>query len=209
MSRESPAALGPQPDALPLFPTVRHSPAAVWWRAHRRANGPWWFSSEGGRFDLSAPRGTCYLATDSETAIREVSGHALIALGVIMEDFARARVLSQLAIADPEPVADTVSPLAASCGFIREVCTMTPYDVPQRWATAFDGLGLGGISYQSRFTTGTEANATALFGEAGEDATRPTGMAPTPMAAAARSCGITVAGVPRRVRIAAPPHTAG
>ncbi|ABG99767.1 hypothetical protein RHA1_ro08723 (plasmid) [Rhodococcus jostii RHA1] len=44
-------------------------------RGHRVSNGPWWFSSSGGgRFDLSAPRGTCYVAFDEATAIRETVG---------------------------------------------------------------------------------------------------------------------------------------
>ncbi|WP_305091850.1 RES domain-containing protein [Prescottella sp. R16] len=46
-------------------------------RGHRVANSPWWFaSSGGGRFDLALPRGTCYLALDEATAIRETVGEA-------------------------------------------------------------------------------------------------------------------------------------
>ncbi|MGN6634758.1 MAG: RES domain-containing protein, partial [Oryzihumus sp.] len=60
------------------FPAYRLDPRTVLCRAHLAANGPWWFSHDGGgRFDLPAPRGTCYLATDPAAAVRERLGAVL------------------------------------------------------------------------------------------------------------------------------------
>ncbi|MCE5288655.1 MAG: RES domain-containing protein [Nocardiaceae bacterium] len=45
------------------------------YRAHHRDFGVWWFASDtGGRFNLEATNGTCYLAVDEETALRERLG---------------------------------------------------------------------------------------------------------------------------------------
>ncbi len=63
-------------------------------RGHRTGRNPWWFSSTGRRFDVPAPRGTCYPALDAATAIRETVGEALAALGVIPLEFAAQRCLS-------------------------------------------------------------------------------------------------------------------
>ena len=42
------------------------------WRAHAANLEPWFFASdEFGRFNLSPPNGSCYAATDPETAVRE------------------------------------------------------------------------------------------------------------------------------------------
>lgn len=45
------------------------------YRAHHRGFGAWWFASDRqGRFNLDSPCGTCYLAIDEETALRERLG---------------------------------------------------------------------------------------------------------------------------------------
>jgi hypothetical protein len=42
------------------------------YRAHRAGTSPWWFACDTeGRFNLEFPAGTCYLAFDSVTALRE------------------------------------------------------------------------------------------------------------------------------------------
>ena len=82
-SRQRPA-LGAPPAELSRFPRARLTSDTVLYRAHTRGRSPWWFSSDlSGRFDLLAPHGTCYLATDVETALRERFGHELVELGVV------------------------------------------------------------------------------------------------------------------------------
>ncbi|MGW5072585.1 RES family NAD+ phosphorylase [Rhodococcus sp. NPDC004095] len=205
MTRDSVAL---RPPALPLqqFPGCELTAAQPLVRGHRAANGPWWFSSSGGgRFDLTPPRGTCYLAFDELTAIRETVGEALATTGVITEEFASDRQLSTLAVPHAHNVADTCADRAADFGLTRELASMTPYAVPQEWAAAFAAVSFDGLRYQTRFTTGPNPNAVGLFNEAGEAATWPTDPNPEPLTAAARRCGLTVAGPPRSVRIVSPP----
>ncbi|MEU5840982.1 RES family NAD+ phosphorylase [Rhodococcus sp. NPDC047139] len=204
MSRDA-VALRPPARPLQRFPDRELTAAQPLHRGHQAANGPWWFASAGGgRFDLTPPRGTCYLAFDEVTAIRETVGQALATTGVISEDFAATRRLSTLTVPHDHRLADTCAGQAADFGLTRELSSMTPYAVPQEWAAAFDAVGFTGIQYQTRFTTGPNPNAVALFGQAGE-ADWPTDPNPEPLAVAARRCGFTVAGPPRSVRIVSPP----
>lgn len=195
--------------ARPLagFPSCELATGEPLTRGHRAENGPWWFaSSGGGRFDLTPPHGTCYLALDEHTAIRETVGAALVTAGVISEDFASTRCLSTLTVPHDHRLADTCDAAAADFGLTRELTTVTPYAVPQEWAAAFSAA-FAGLRYQTRFTTGPTPNAVGLFGEAGE-AAWPTDPSPEPLVAAARRCGFTVASPPRSVRavrIVAPP----
>lgn len=205
MTREV-IALGP-PDNRYLagFPTWSLTTRRQLWRGHRAGNGPWWFASSGrGRFDLGEPRGTCYVAFDERTAIRETVGEVLAGSGVISHDFADERVLSRLRIPARRTLADTCAEEAATYGLTRELCTVTPYDIPQQWASALAG-SCDGLRYQSRFTTGTTANAAALFDAAGVREDWAVDDAPEPFAAAARRYGFTVGSVPRTVRIVQPP----
>ena len=198
MSRDSVAL---RPPALPLkdFPGCEVTTAQKLIRGHSAANGPWWFSSSGGgRFDLTPPRGTCYLAFDEVTAIRETVGEALATTGIITDTFAATRQLSTLVVPHDHRVADTCADRAADFGLTLELASMTPYAVPQEWASAFDAVSFGGLRYQTRFTTGPTPNAVALFHEAGEAAAWPTDPNPEPLTAAARRCGFTVASAPRR-----------
>ncbi|MDG3010694.1 RES family NAD+ phosphorylase [Rhodococcus sp. D2-41] len=205
MSRDS-IALRPPARPLQNFPSHALTPDQSLIRGHQVANGPWWFSSSsgGGRFDLTPPRGTCYLAFDEDTAIRETVGEALATAGVISTDFAATRRLSTLTVPHAHQLADTCTAKAADFGLTRELTSMTPYAVPQEWAAAFDAATFAGILYQTRFTTGPNPNAVGLFGEAGE-ADWPTDPSPVPLTAAALRCGFTVAGPPRSVRIISPP----
>lgn len=203
MSRGS-VALGPPTGPLDRFPVTTLTPAQTLRRGHRTANGPWWFSSSGGgRFDLTPPRGTCYLAFDEITAIRETVGAALATARVISAAFAAERQLSTLVVPHDHNLADTCADEAADFGLTRELSSMTPYAVPQEWAAAFDAT-FTGLRYQSRFTTGPGPNAVALFGEAGE-ADWPTDPSPESFTAAAHRCDFTVVGPPRSVRIISPP----
>ncbi len=68
---------------------------------------------------------------------------------------------------------------AADFGVTRELESMTPYDVPARWAAAFDAAGFDGIWYGPRFSPGS-ASAVALFGAAGEDPHRDVDPQPVP-----------------------------
>ncbi|WP_336879568.1 RES family NAD+ phosphorylase [Rhodococcus globerulus] len=203
MSRDS-VALGSPTRTLHLFPGRTLTTAQKLHRGHSTGNGPWWFaSSGGGRFDLNPPRGTCYLAYDELTAIRETVGAPLANTGVITHAFSADRQLSTLTVPHDHRLADTCAEEAADFGLTRELASMTPYAIPQEWAAAFDAT-FTGIQYQTRFTTGAKPNAVGLFGEAGE-APWLVDPNPEPFTAAAQRNGFTIVRPPRTVRIIPPP----
>ena len=205
-SRRSVALQGP-PLVLLGFPRWRLRPSRHLYRAHTSGYAPWWFASDrGGRFNLPAPHGTCYLATDARTALRERFGHALVAQGVVSENAAATTVVSRLRVPSGHWLADTCSEKAEDFGQTREIGTIDQYDIPRQWAIAFHVDGYGGIRYQTRFTTSPAPNAVALFADAGEQPW-PLDPAPTDGHTACRDAGLTIARRPtrRRLRIVTPP----
>ncbi len=165
-----PLALRPPPSPPSRFPRSRLHSAARLYRAHTVGTSPWWFSSDlSGRFDLLLPDGTCYLATDVPTALRERFGHDLVRQGVVTFEAAARTEVSELRVSAPRWLANTCSRDAAAYGMTREIGTCLDYDIPQAWAAAFFATGrYAGIRYQTRFTTGPAPNAVALFDEAGQ-----------------------------------------
>lgn len=206
-SRQRPA-LGLPPSDLSRFPRSRLLPSTPLRRAHTEGRSPWWFSSDGtGRFDLLPPDGTCYLATDLATALRERFGHALVRQGLVTFQAAARTRVSTLRIPSARWLANTCSPSAAHLGMTREIGTCPSYDLPQTWAAALSVTGKhSGIRYQSRFSTGPSPDAVALFGAAG-----PHDWAADPYpihgVEACAQAGITVVHRParRQVRIVQPP----
>lgn len=135
-------------------------------RAHATTYGPWWFCSDlNCRFDLRAPRGTCYVGLDPATAVRERLGE-VATLGVVSYAAAAEFEVAHLHLTETWQVADSAHPTPANFGVTRELGTGTPYTVSQAWATAFDHH-FEGVCYQSRFTTGQDQHAVALFGPRG------------------------------------------
>jgi hypothetical protein len=131
------------------------------------APGPWWFSSDGsGRFDLSPPRGTCYLADDPGVALLESLGAS-----------ASAPVVSPARLADlrlwtvPVPrqcdAGDLTARKARGFGVTAELATVATYGLPQRWARALAAAGFGGVRYRSRHDP-AGGRCLGLFGPAGE-----------------------------------------
>lgn len=204
MSRDQVALQPPGARTLAGFPLVSITPDTEVFRGHRRPLGPWFFSGSGaGRFDLDDGRGTCYLAVDAATAVREVLGPTLHQLGFVPAAFAADRAVSRLQLPTAREVADLCDGRAAEYGVTREIHTLTPDETTRAWATALDAIA-GGVRYASRFTTTPAANALAVFDTAGP-ASWPPDPAPVPFAVAARDAGITVAGAPRTVTILRPP----
>lgn len=166
-SRER-VAQGPPPADLAGFPAYRLGTRQELHRAHRRDRGPWWFGSDGGgRFDLPAPRGTCYLATDPLAALRERLGVVLGPEPSVPASLLEQAVVSRLGVPTEQQLADLLARAASDFAVTRELQSMTPYAVPQAWARAFAGASYQGVRYGPRFSTG-EVSAVALFGEAGE-----------------------------------------
>lgn len=160
-----------EPGDLRGFPST--SPPAELVRVCRASAGTWWFSSDGsGRFDLPAPEGTCYLATDAYAAIREATR-----LGPVSADWVTERELRETAPPDPHArLAATTRKAAGNYGITTELVTLVPYDLPRRWATAFRAHGYDGIRHQLRHDQRARPSGVAVFGPAGastlDDGTR-------------------------------------
>jgi hypothetical protein len=199
-------AQGRPPGSLDGFPTRHLSDAVDLFRAHRSDRGPWWFGHDGGgRFDLVAPRGTCYVALDATSAVRERLGPVLGGSRELPATLLEDVVVSRLRLPEPRDVADVQSRRAGGFGVTRELESMVPYAVPQTWARAFDGAALGGVAYGPRFTPG-DATAVGLFGRAGQ-ADWPTDASPVD---AVEVDGVPVALAPPRLEdltVVRPPRT--
>lgn len=178
--REQPAQAMP-PGDLEGFPTTMLDTDRDLFRCHLGDLGPWWFGNDGGgRFDLTGPRGTCYLALDAESAVRERLGPVLGTRPAVPGSALEDAVVSRLRAPRAWRLADLQSRRAARFGVTRELEVMVPYAVPQRWAAALDRAGHDGVRYGPRFTPG-EASSVAAFDEAGGRAW-PTDPAPVPAA---------------------------
>ena len=159
------------------IPTIARPAHA--WRAHTLrpdpAKGAWWFSnSPDGRFDLSAPRGTCYLASDAQTALRERLGPTLAGLNSVEAADLDGVVVSLLPVPRGPDLADTLNAAAVRIpGLTREICTSVDYALTRSWATYFDAHGCGGVRYSARHTTALDSLAYAVFGKQGARASRP------------------------------------
>lgn len=207
MTRE---VVAQQPPSRPLdgFPVREITPETELLRAHSAAFGAWWFSSDGGgRFDLPHPRGTCYLADSALVAVRERLGVVLGGAALVPSSLLAGVVVSRLQLPTPRLCADVQARAATRFGVTRELETMVPYAVPQAWARGFADVGLEGVSYGPRFTTGP-GSSVAVFGAAGS-ADLPVDAQPV---AAQAVPGVPVAVDPPRLKdldVVRPPRTRG
>jgi hypothetical protein len=115
------------------------------WRRHLPDGAiravPWWFASAGadpfagGRFDLSAPAGTCYLATT-------IAGAVLEAMQVHLTNLPAAELAARGAVrteapAGMPPAADLTDPVGVQVGLTAAVWAGADRPLTQRWAAAF------------------------------------------------------------------------
>ncbi|WP_396822403.1 RES family NAD+ phosphorylase [Mycetocola sp. BIGb0189] len=137
------------------------------YRAHAVTRSAWWFDSgPHGRFNLQPPRGTCYVATRIETAVRERVRGEIHRSGFVSSEFARSFRISALTAPTRYSCASVSSSRAARYRLVRELVTLANYDLPREWARSFADAGFTGVFYGSAFTTGSPT-ALGLFGSAG------------------------------------------
>ncbi|HEY5184403.1 MAG TPA: RES domain-containing protein [Actinomycetes bacterium] len=170
-------SLGPPPADLTGFPLrpPRRAPRTLYrlyWHRNRAGalNSAWNFTSDppgANRFDLPAPAGTCYWSD--------------VAYGAFVEVFRGLRVIDpsdvdrrRLFVATPPGLrlADTTAPRACSFGVTVELPAITPYDLPQQWATRLASLGVDGLVALCRHDPSGNARTVAIFGRAGTPARR-------------------------------------
>ncbi|MCC3273501.1 RES family NAD+ phosphorylase [Arthrobacter zhangbolii] len=167
MTREN-AALK-KPDDVTDFPVHKQGVSDDLFRAVAKGNGSWYFASKPtGRFNLSSPRGTCYMATDIPTAIRERLGETITRERLVPQATVDAMEVTTLRLPAEAKLADTGAEAAANFGAIRELGSISnAYALTCQWATAFDSAGLDGVLYESRFTSIARPTAIAYFGAEG------------------------------------------
>jgi hypothetical protein len=175
----APAPVGPNPPSLaepPVdygelagrFPSLTKDrlPEIVY-RVHRIDREPEWFTDGSGeRWDpppgSGSTFGTCYLATDSLTALVEVVGD----LPLLTQEMLDSRAVAVLAFPDVERIADMSSREIARWGLDRRISMGDFYDVSQRWARALWSAGYSGVYYEPRHDPGG-GGSIALFGDPG------------------------------------------
>lgn len=151
------------------FPTIEATTDLPLYRSTATDRTPWWFGSDGSqRFDLNPPHGTCYLALDIETAVRERGRERLLSTGMLSPAFIAAMNVYELRLPSDITVANLTAPAAVRFGANRELATTEDYSVSCAWAVGLHAQGLGGIGYASRYTSAAEVNSLALFGDAGD-----------------------------------------
>lgn len=183
------------------FPVHLLRKGKVLFRAHRTGLGPWWFASdEGGRFNLDPPAGTCYLAEDEETALRERLGPDITAGGIVSLNWADETVVSRLSVQRGGRLAHTCHDDGPRFGLTREIATYTgaKYNLTRRWAQKFHEAGLRGVLYESRFTTVAQPNAYAVFDDAGPNNSWPADPRPLSGREACNRAGLKVVSPPSR-----------
>ncbi|WP_168796461.1 RES family NAD+ phosphorylase [Arthrobacter echini] len=151
------------------FPSITVPPDLPLYRATSTDHSPWWFGSTGTqRFDLEPPDGTCYLAVDIETAVRERGRERLLNSGMMTTTQIAEMNVYELRLPTQVRVADTTDPKAVQFGANRELTTTEDYAVSCAWAQAFHVEGYRGMVYTSRFTSGTEWTSLAVFNRTGD-----------------------------------------
>ncbi|WP_162824139.1 RES domain-containing protein [Peterkaempfera bronchialis] len=190
---------GPPGDLSQLPPRVL-SAGTTLFRATDHNAGPWYYASQGtGRFDLPAPKGTCYSAFDHVTCVLEqLFPEVLDARGLPLEPALLSGVHvyefltpAQLILADLQTTA------AATYGASRELSTTSDYLVSQDWAAGLS-VNFSGLAYAPRCNPQPTAVGVAVFGPAGADATWAPVASTTgdDLGALLRSGGLPVAGPP-------------
>jgi hypothetical protein len=138
----------------------------------RNVNGtprsPWYFSSTGstssGRFDLPAPRGTCYWSDAAVGAFVEVFRRLRV---IARADLEARRLVIATRTGSPLPVGSLVSPKAAAYGVTLDASAGDDYRATQELAAHVADAGLLGVLAATRHDPSLRARTVALFGPAG------------------------------------------
>lgn len=211
----APTGLGEPPDDLTGFPAAGHVD-----ELHRVSDHPgvWWFSSvraveddTGGRFDLTTPLGTCYLAEDA-------LGGALVEklLRTPARVVVRERLLelfhATVTVREAPPTADLTAAGATGFGCNAEVHSTLDYAVTRRWAAALHDAGWRALRHRLRGDVTGELAGRCVAGGAGLHHRAPAGMRthvePLDVDRATdllEARGVEVRPIPRSVPITPPP----
>lgn len=190
---------------------------------HRLSEHPgvWWYSQVadvgrdgGGRFDLTGPHGTSYLAHGLDGALVEKLLRARSRV-VVTERLAELFHATVTVRATP-PTAELSASIATGYGLNAEIHTTLDYPTTRRWAHALHRAGWRALRYLLRGDPTARSPGTALFGTAGLRKRAPAGMsttvAPLDRGHAVRlleARGVEVRPIPAAVPVIRPPGPSG
>ena len=159
---------------------------------HRLSNWPgaWWFSSighdgdtgnknktnkdnAGGRFDLPAPNGTCYLADTLEGALLEKLLRT--PKRIIVAEQLDPLFHATIAVRRLPLTADLTNKAVSSIGINGEIHAGLDYTTPRAWAAALRKAGWRALRYALRGDPELKQRGLALFGTAGLHRRAPAG----------------------------------
>lgn len=187
-----------------------------------RRRSPWWFASrpdrptDGGRFDLAAPDGSCYLATTVAAATVEAL-QGLLGRGLLQRSVLEGLARSEVTASPDAPRAARLTAAAASSAGVTAALWAGPdRTLTQQWAAALHRAWDAIYTGVQHDPTG-RGRAVILFDQAGEHApygdnrwkweTRPVAEDPAVIETLARHGltlvgpgDLTVAPLPRRSR---------
>ena len=133
---------------------------------HADGRWPWVCSAAGdGRFDLEAPWGTCYFASEPLGALIECCCRDT---PEVDEDAVHRSRLSRLLTERDLRLADASHPRAFGFGVTAEIHSIPDYSLTQRWARALREAGFDGVHYLLRHDPSRALRGVALFGPEGE-----------------------------------------
>ena len=194
------------------LPAYVPAPGDPLWRVYRVADpvagsprGPWYFAAvtksrpiaETGRFDLTAPDGTCYLGDTPQAAYKEHFQAKLID-----PDDERGRALACASPRGEVRIGDLASEEAEAIGVSLVEATTRNRRATQNLARQVRGAGFDGIRHLRRSDPTGRTYTYGLFGSAGAHANLP-GWDTKEGLALQRPAGITF--VPRSMPLAAAP----
>lgn len=171
--------LGEPPDDLTGFPVADDVQ-----RLHRVSDHAevWWFASVedpadggGGRFDLTAPLGTCYLAED-DLAGALVEKLLRTPLKVVVRERLTELFHATVTVRDGPAAADLTAPAATGFGLNAEVHTTLEYAVTRRWSGALHAAGWRALRHRLRGDVTGDLAGRCVFGGAGLHQRAPAGM---------------------------------
>lgn len=146
--------------------------------------GPWWYShvrdpeeDTGGRFDLTEPLGTCYLATSLDGAL--VEKLLRTRTKVVVAERLHELFHATIEVRRTPATADLTSPGATGFGINAEIHTTLDYPRTRRWARALRAAGWRALRHLLRGDNAGRAIGFALFGRAGLHRRAPAGMTTT------------------------------
>lgn len=143
-----------------------------------RPRAPWYFSSRGegrqGRFDLAHPAGTCYLASDLDSAFRETFRGARV---IAQDDVAARGAVTATATLASAPWADLAHELATEGGVTLDTFSGSEYLDTQTIADRCHDSGDRGVISLIRHQSDGAGRGYSMFGAAGPSDEAPAGWA--------------------------------